>query len=129
MQQRSQNTSSQLQNNEQEVLCCCEKQKKKNNCASLCVCLLEVAAKHVSKTTAITSVQWHAIYMALPREINFVVTTLKINNSERNSGHSSTERNRIITGRELQRSRAPAEEFSLSLDYLYHFICRNAFPS
>lgn len=66
--------------------------------------------------------------MLLPGEINFVVTTHKINNSERNSGHSSTERNSIITGRELQHSPSSAEEFSLSLDYLYQFICRSVFP-
>lgn len=65
--------------------------------------------------------------MALPGEINFVVTTHKINNSERNSGHSSAVRNSIITGHELQRSLSPAEEFFLSLDYLYHFICGSAF--
>lgn len=88
---------------------------------SLSLCLLEVAAKHISKTTAITSVQWHAIYMVLPGEINFVVTTHKINNSERNSGHSSAERNSIITGHELQHS--------LSLDYLYHFVWRGTFSS
>lgn len=90
-------------------------------CAS--VCLLEVAAKHISKTTAITSVQWHAIYMAVPGEINFAVTTHKINSSERNSGRSSAERNSIITGRELQLT-APLQCRSfLSLDYLYRFIC------
>lgn len=95
----------------------------------LSLCLLEVAAKHISKTTAITSVQWHAIYMVLPGEINFVVTTHKINNSERNSGHSSAERNSIITGHELQHSPSPAEECSLSLDYLYHFVWRGTFSS
>lgn len=97
--------------------------------AALSVFLLEVAAKHISKTTAITSVQWHAIYMALPGEIKFVVTTHKINNSERNSGHSSTERNSIITGCELEHSPFPAEEGFLSLDYLYHFVCMSAFSS
>lgn len=85
--------------------------------------------KHISKSTAITSVQWHAIYMALPREINFEVTTHKINNSERNSGHSSKERNSIITGHELQYSASPAEEFSPSLDYWYRFVWRSAFAS
>ena len=67
--------------------------------------------------------------MVLPGEINFVVTTHKINNSERNSGHSSAERNSIITGRELQRSPSPADECSLSLDYLYHFVRRGTFSS
>ena len=109
-----------------------KRKKGKKISATLCrysasARLLEVAAKHISKTTAITSVQWHAIYIALPGEINFVVTTHKINNSERNSGHSSAVRNSIITGHELQRSLSPAEECSLSLDYLYHFICGGAF--
>lgn len=80
------------------------------------VSLLEVAAKHISNTTAITTVQWHAIYMELPGEINRVVTTHKINNSERNSGCSSAERRSVITGHELQLS-------SLSLDCLLHFYC------
>lgn len=92
--------------------------------AALCrysatACLLEAAAKHISKTTAITSVQWQAIYMALPGEINFVVTTHKINNSERNSGHSSAERNSIITGREPLSSR---EVFSLWTIYSLLFV-------
>lgn len=100
-----------MQNNEREVVAAVSNRKIS---AALSACLLEVAAKHISKSTAITSVQWHAIYMALPREINFEVTTHKINNSERNSGHSSKERNGIITGRELQYSASPAEEFSLS---------------
>ena len=85
-----------MENNEEEVLLLgCRASAR----------LLEVAAKHNSKTTAITSVQWHAIYTALPGEINCVVTTHKINNSERNSGHFSAERRSVITGR---------EQFSLS---------------
>lgn len=91
--------------------------------AVLSACLLEVAAKHISKTTAITSVQWHAIYIALPGEINFVVTTHKINNSERNSGHSFIERNNIITGHESQHIPSLAEDFSHLLDYLCHCVC------
>lgn len=89
---------------------------------SLFACLLEVAAKHISKTTAITSAQWHAIYTALPGEINFVVTTHKINNSGRNSGHSSAERKSIITDCELQHTGI------LSLSLWNHLFAEVLFP-
>lgn len=101
-----------MQNNEQEALLVCEQQKN-----SL---FLDVAAKHISKATAITSVHWHAIYMALPGEIYFVVTTLKMNNCKRNLDHSSTESNCIITGRELQRSQQRG--YSLWTIYIILFV-------
>lgn len=72
----------------------CSAVSKKQICAVLCrygaaARLFDAAAKHISKTTAITPAQRKAIYMTPPGEINFVVTTHKINNPERNSGHSS----------------------------------------
>lgn len=66
--------------------------------------------------------------MVLPGEINFVVTTHKINNSERNSGHSSAERNSIITGHELQYSPSPVEESSLSGLFISFYLSECFFP-